>query len=310
MSSPTCPICGSMQASVHARARDVEYFTTDEEFTFLHCASCGVLFIAPMLEERLAEIYPSNYYSFFGTRKGLVRSVKEMLDRRWLQSVTAKIPGPALSVADVGGGTGWLLDLVRASDRRVTMTQVIDIDAGAQKIAESAGHRYFLGPIQQFETQERFDLILMLNLIEHVSDPRAVLGKAAALLSADGRLLIKTPNFDALDARIFRYRSWGGYHTPRHFVLFTKESFMRLAQSAGLEIAAFSYTQGAPFWSVSMLNELRTAGYVTVSKRRPAVYHPLMPSLQALFAAFDFMRRPFGNLSQMMFVLKRDAGAR
>ena len=145
----------------------------------------------------------------------------------------------------------------------------------------------------------------MLNLIEHVSDPAAVLRKARDLLSPTGRIVIKTPNFDALDARLFRHASWGGYHAPRHFVLFNRESLQRVVDDTDLSVLDFSYTQGAPFWSVSVLDALRKRGLVRVDASRPAVYHPLFPILQAAFAAFDMIRSPFAKLSQMQIVLGR-----
>src|SRR5262249_4627540 len=158
---------------------------------------------------------------------------------------------------------------------------------------------YHLGAIEQFETDRRFDLVLALNLIEHVRDPALVLRRIERLLTPRGRVLIKTPNFEALDARIFRHRSWAGYHTPRHFVLFNRRSFVGLAEQNGLDVVNFSYTQGAPFWSVSVLDAMHRFGITEISAKRPAIYHPLTPLLQAGFAAFDFARAPFAPLSQM-----------
>jgi SAM-dependent methyltransferase len=289
---------------MHAKARDIEYFISDQDFEFYHCEVCDVLFVSPMLHDQLSVIYPSNYYSFTSSGHGLVQAVKGALDRRQFRSIMRDIPGGSLAVLDVGGGTGWLLDAVKASESRVAITQVVDIDPGAKSAAEAAGHRYFLGPIEEFRSSDRFDLIVMLNLIEHVRRPDLVLAKARDLLSPQGRILIKTPNFDALDARVFRNRSWAGYHTPRHFVLFNRASFARLVAAQGLAVASFSYTQGAPFWSVSVLNELRRWGLIRTSKERPPIYHPLNPLLQAAFAAFDFARQPFSKPSQMFFVLK------
>jgi len=143
----------------------------------------------------------------------------------------------------------------------------------------------------------------MLNLIEHVADPVGVLRKARGLLAPGGRIYIKTPNFRALDALLFRHRSWGGYHCPRHFVLFSRKSFAAAAIAADLAIRRFAYTQGAPFWSVSILDILRRCGLAEVSAARPAIYHPAMPLLQAAAALFDFARRPFSRLSQMVVIL-------
>jgi 2-polyprenyl-3-methyl-5-hydroxy-6-metoxy-1,4-benzoquinol methylase len=301
----TCPLDGNTEVTHFARAHDIEYRTSDREFDFYHCQRCGVLFIDPMLTDRLREIYPTNYYSFAPKQRSLVQSVKQLLDRRSFAKVLAGIPGDRLSALDIGGGTGWLLDMIRAADPRCSDTWVVDFDPAARSAAEAAGHKYFTGRIEDFQSATRFDLILMLNVIEHVADPRAVLAKARELLKPGGRLIIKTPNFDALDARLFRHASWGGFHTPRHFVLFTKEGLTRLAAEVGFQIAEFSYTQGAPFWSVSVLDQLARLGLVSITPERPAIYHPLMPVLQVGFAAFDFARRPFGKLSQMHLVLTR-----
>lgn len=174
-------------------------------------------------------------------------------------------------------------------------------------MALAKGHSFFFGRFEDFDAGEhRFDLILMLNLIEHVADPQAVMAKAAGLLSAHGRVWVKTPNFDALDARMFRHRSWAGYHTPRHFIIFNRQSIERLGARAGLEVSSFAYTQGAPFWSISLLAALQRHGLARISAERPAIYHPLTPFLQAASAAFDFGRKPFGaKLSQMVLTLRR-----
>jgi hypothetical protein len=148
----------------------------------------------------------------------------------------------------------------------------------------------------------------MLNLIEHVRRPDEVLAKARSLLAPDGLALIKTPNYDALDARIFGQRSWGGYHAPRHFVLFDRDSFTRMAEDQGLRVKSFAYAQGAPFWTVSALNELRSRGLVKISRERPSIYHPLVPLFQAIFAGLDILRSPIARLSQMVFVLEHAEG--
>jgi len=300
-----CPICEGTNTTLHAVAEDIEYFTSSQKFSYSRCNDCAILFVSPMLYDQLDAIYPKSYYSFGAAGPtGLVQKVKQALDRRIFRAVTRQIPGEKLAVLDIGGGSGWLLNAVKASDPRVTRTQVVDIDPGAKDAAERAGHRYFLGTVEQFESEEKYDLILMLNLIEHVRRPDEVLAKARSLLAPDGLLLIKTPNYDALDARIFRYRSWGGYHAPRHFVLFDRDSFARMAKDQGLDVKSFAYAQGAPFWTVSALNELRLLGLVKVSRERPSIYHPLAPLFQVIFAGLDILRSPIARLSQMIFVLK------
>ncbi len=214
------------------------------------------------------------------------------------------LPGETLRVLDVGGGTGWQLNLVRQADRRVSKTQIVDIDPSAGEIAGRDGHDYFCGTIEQFDGTDKFDLVLLLNIIEHVERPDRVLERIRDLLAPGGVALIKTPNYDALDARIFRHASWAGYHCPRHWVLFTHESFESLATRSGLRVEQFAFTQGAPFWTASILGALARRKWVEISREQPVVYHRLFPLLNAFFAAFDFLRRPFAKTSQMFFLLK------
>ncbi len=300
---PGCPLCHTNTNAHHALAHDIEYHTTENAFDFYLCENCDVLFIDPMLADRLSDIYPRNYYSFARSRRSLAVLAKEWLDKIGFRKLLRELPGSELSLLDIGGGTGWLLDLMKSVEPRITATSIVDLDKDAGMRAEQAGHCYYRGRFEDTDPVGPFDLILMLNLIEHVADPRAILLKAKSLLKPTGRVLIRTPNFDALDARLFRHRSWAGYHTPRHFILFRRESIERLCTECGFQIAKFTYTQGAPFWSVSILEELRKLGLVSISAQRPAIYHPLIPLLQIGAAGFDFLRRPFAKLSQMECVL-------
>ena len=143
----------------------------------------------------------------------------------------------------------------------------------------------------------------MLNLVEHVADPLAVLQKASELLAPGGIILVKTPNNDSLDARLFRKSYWGGLHCPRHWVIFSEKSFRLLSESTNLRIKQLNYTQGAPFWSFSILATLYRKKQVRVSANRPIIFHWLFAPLSAFFALFDFIRAPFAKTSQMFIVL-------
>lgn len=302
-----CLACGSSESALWARAHDVEYCTSDDTYSFFRCAACGALFIDPAPEDRLREIYPANYYSYTAPGQSLVQTIKDRLDRRFFRKILGSIPGQTLRVLDVGGGAGWELSALRSSDERVHETWIVDLDPRAAELARKNGHQYFCGRIEDFKTDHRFDLVILLNLIEHVRSPEAVLTKVRSLLRPGGAVIVKTPNYEAFDARLFRHRSWAGYHCPRHWVLFTQPSFTTLAKRAGLETRHMTYTQGAPFWAASMLAWLAAQGMVSITRERPVFGHPLFGILVAVFAALDFARRPFAKTSQMFFVLETTA---
>ena len=56
--------------------------------------------------------------------------------------------------------------------------------------------------IEEVELDERFDMVAMLNVLEHVQDPVFVLQKAASLLKDDGVVVVHVPNALAVNRRI------------------------------------------------------------------------------------------------------------
>ncbi len=301
-----CLACGGTGLEAWADASDLEYFTTPERFTFLRCATCASLSISPVPAGRLGQIYPEDYYSYdTGDAQSITQRVKAFFDRRFFRAATAAVRGTELAALDVGGGAGQQLDTLRAADSRVAHTAVVDLDRGAQRLAEAAGHEFHCMPVQEYRSERRYDVILMLNLIEHVAEPEVVLRAVRELLSDSGVIVIKTPNVDSLDARWFRHGNWGGYHCPRHWVLFTRDSFEQCAARAGLAVARFSYEQGAPFWATSVLFALHRRGLIRLSREVPVFRHPLFPLAMLLAAAVDIPRSLLCRTSQMVFVLRR-----
>ena len=303
---PYCPVCKKNNISTWSVAKDYEYFSTADEFTYYGCGDCGAIFIHPVPVEQLKKIYPPNYYSFVNHSKGIVVRLKEWLDKRFFKKILKQIPAQKVNVLDVGGGTGWIPDVLKKSDNRIGFTQIVDIDEKAKSIAEKNGHAYFEGTIENFSTEKRFHLILMLNVIEHVADPLAVLQRAKSLLAPEGMIVIKTPNTDSWDARLYKKTYWGGLHCPRHWVIFSAKNFQLLLQSTGLKIKKLTYTQGAPFWAFSVIATLHRRKIVRVSAKKPIIFHWLFAPISAIFALFDFIRRPFAKTSQMFILLKND----
>ena len=296
----------SKNISAWSKAKDYEYFSVDDEYTYYGCADCTTIFIHPVPVEQLKKIYPSNYYSFANKPKNAVVRIKEWLDKRFFKKILKHLPVQSIHVLDVGGGNGWIPDVLKKTDKRIGLIQIVDIDYNAKKIAEEKGYAYFEGTIESFTTENRFQLILMLNLIEHVTNPLAVLQKAESLLAPGGIIVIKTPNTVSWDARLYKKSYWGGLHCPRHWIIFSEKSFRILLQSTTLKINKLQYTQGAPFWAFSILAALSRKKIIRTSAQRPIIFHWLFAPLSAVFAVFDFARKPFVKTSQMFILLGKE----
>ncbi|MBM4257974.1 MAG: class I SAM-dependent methyltransferase [Deltaproteobacteria bacterium] len=302
---PLCLACANPEADRWAVASDEEYYTTSEQFTYYRCRRCESLFIDPVPRDCLQQIYPANYYSFDEqvTQSFLFR-VKDWLDQRFFRKFIARLPQSQINLLDVGGGTGALLTSLRKIDARIRKTTVVDLDEHAGVLARQNGHEYFCGRIEHYQPEQPFSVILMLNVLEHVDNPKELLVKARNLLAPQGILIIKTPNTDSLDAWLFRDKNWGGYHCPRHWVLFKRENLAAMVEETGLKIQYFTYTQGAPFWTTSVLFALRRHKWIDTSAKRPIPKHPLYAPLNLFFAGVDLVRGPFAKTSQMFIVLE------
>ena len=167
----------------------------------------------------------------------------------------------------------------------------------------------------------RFDLALLLNLIEHVPDPVAMLSKVGELLAPGGIVWLQTPNFRALDGRIFRHRNWAGYHCPRHFAIFSETGLRRALGRAGLEPVRFERTQGGGFWAQSLQGlprerRMRGGPPATADGRdgfvsdeaelpKPLVRYRGFAPLAAAGTAFDVATRPLRQISQVVVMARR-----
>lgn len=309
VSNPACPLCASTDARHMATVKDLEYFTSLEDYDYFDCNACGCVFLKDPPSDRLAEIYPDNYYAVSGPDEATgflskaLEKIKTRFDRRLFSGVLKKLPCETIDCLDVGGGAGWIMNLVRRCDRRVRTTTIVDINENSRATAEANGHVYINEPVEALSARDEFDFVLLLNLIEHVAAPDEVLTSLHAGMRKNGLLLIKTPNTDSLDRRLFEKRYWGGYHAPRHFVLFNKENFSKMAAASGFAIEEFSYTQGAPQWAASVLGTWSKAP--DGSKRAPIYTSKLFPVLMLFFATFDFLRLPFSKTDQMFIVLRK-----
>lgn len=298
-----CLVCDST-LHFYCNAYDSEYVTSDDIFEYAKCDKCETISIIQDIKD-LNSIYPKNYYSFSkDAGKSILNKIKDFIEVKMFKGIVDKLYGNDLSVLDVGGGTGWVLNSLKKATNRFKYFNIVDIDENAESTAISNGYSFFKGKIEDFKPKNKFDLIIMLNLIEHVSDPVLVLNSIKDMTKKNGLIVIKTPNNDSLDARIFKKYNWGGLHAPRHFNVFSKKSIEILAEKIGLKVESIKYTQGAPQWTTSVMGLLSKYKIIKINKNRSMPEHPIYPIFMAFFALFDFIRVPFSKTSQMFIIFR------
>ena len=85
-----------------------------------------------------------------------------------------------------------------------------------------------------------FDAVVMSNVVEHLPDPAAVFAECRRILSPVGRVVMITPNIDALGHDLMG-PYWRGLEPPRHLFLYNVLTLRRFARAAGFgKVLAFS----------------------------------------------------------------------
>ncbi|QJU59537.1 bifunctional 2-polyprenyl-6-hydroxyphenol methylase/3-demethylubiquinol 3-O-methyltransferase UbiG [Sphingomonas sp. AP4-R1] len=125
-----------------------------------------------------------------------LRYLRDRIDSEWGCDPRARRPLEGRRALDVGCGAGLLSEpLARLG------AQVTGLDAAAENVAVARAHaagqglaiEYRHGGIEGL-AGERYDLIVSMEVIEHVADPAAFVGGIARALAPGGLVLLSTPN--------------------------------------------------------------------------------------------------------------------
>jgi 2-polyprenyl-6-hydroxyphenyl methylase/3-demethylubiquinone-9 3-methyltransferase len=126
--------------------------------------------------------------------------IREVIDRHWQGDHRALRPLEGKRALDIGCGAGLVAEPLARRGADVTA-----IDAAAENIAAARAHADAMGlPIDYRHggveglDEPRYDLIVSLEVIEHVTDKALFLTAIARLLKPDGLLILSTPNRTAL----------------------------------------------------------------------------------------------------------------
>jgi 2-polyprenyl-3-methyl-5-hydroxy-6-metoxy-1,4-benzoquinol methylase len=168
------------------------------------------------------------------------------------------LPVGPLRLLDVGCGAGGVLATVK-SVRDVAWAAGIEIVPDAAAIARDRFDLLLEGDVSAMLAQGdialgSLDLILCLDVLEHLVDPWDAVRRLSPLLKPEGRLIVSVPNirnwkfiWRLLTRGDFRYRD-AGLLDRTHLRFFVKETAVALAESGGLRtVHAGSATRYGPW---------------------------------------------------------------
>lgn len=215
------------------------YFTY-KKFRYYKCNSCGLVSTLPLPTQRMIlEHYDKKFRN--GNYELLLKYENEykqvysdfiIIIKNILKK--GKQNPHKLSALDIGCFTGSFLQMLKEIGFKVNG---LELQKEAVQIAQKRL------PKQVFESDVmkdkmpngKYDLVCMLGLIEHVTDPYLLIKKCRKLLNDEGLLLIQTPNSSSIPARILK-KYWPPYAPIEHINLFSRQSLVNLLSKHGFEI--------------------------------------------------------------------------
>ena len=224
-SSIACYVCKERTALPYTKKNGCELF---------RCSICGLIFVYPLPRSTEA-IYEQDYFegatdgfgylSYDTDKEPMIPAFK-----KYLRHIDAALPAKG-KLLDVGAATGFFVGLAGEAGFDA---EGVDISDHAAALGRAKGLSMRTGIID--DMSGHFDAVTMLDVIEHVPDPRAVLSKAAALLRSGGVLVINTPDVGSFVARVLG-RHWHAIIPPEHLYYFNRANMRYLLKEAGFEVA-------------------------------------------------------------------------
>ncbi len=225
-----CHICKNTKARL---------WDTKNGHDLYRCPACGVVFVSPIPQD-VAAIYGKEYFkksdktgSFGYTDYDGDKEPMRGIFSKYLQ--TFENAAAEKNILDVGAATGYFLD--RAKERG-WKTAGTEISKFAADEARMRGHDVRQGELPALGPDafgQKFSVITMWDVLEHVASPREYIFAANRFLLPGGYLAINTPDAGSVWAKVMGKR-WHLLVPPEHLHYFSSKNLSMMLEEAGFRV--------------------------------------------------------------------------
>jgi 2-polyprenyl-3-methyl-5-hydroxy-6-metoxy-1,4-benzoquinol methylase len=240
--TPTLQADGEPIACAICAGRDTRHLYAKSGYGIAACVRCGLVYANPRApsEKILARYNRDYFWNEYLPSLGAANGTFDLtqFDTRHaplLRLMAERAPGRRL--LEVGCGAGFFL---KAAARAGWQVEGIELSDEASRFAVE---RLQL-PIRRERAETApiapgsFEAAAMFDVIEHLFDPRAVLGAIARALVPGGLVVISTPNFESASRHLLGV-DWAVLSPLEHVYYFTEDSLRRLLEATGFSEVQF-----------------------------------------------------------------------
>ncbi len=195
------------------------------------CRTCEFIFAWPINNSRLI----SAYMDMTDEQYEEGEEYRSMQQRKLLNKLIRVLGRKPANLLDIGCGTGHLLSMARQMG-----IQGVGVEPSRWAVskARDKGLDVYQGSFPHPDLSTRiFDAITVIDVLEHLSQPREFLAAVARQLAPEGITQIVTPDVGSLPAKLMGRRWW--HFRLAHVCYFNMGSFTRMAEACGLSIVAY-----------------------------------------------------------------------
>lgn len=261
-----CPFCDSSKNRVY------EKFGSELQYTYRLCNNCQLVYQSPRprYDQSFIDAAYSSYYQFSNSidlndetqiAESSVSLFKKEIDNLLL------FDKERTAVLDIGSGMGTFLFVAKQYYQKAFGLDVSE--KMANFVQQKLGITVFLTSFEKLDDAQKFSLIHMSHVLEHIPNPNDWLQKAKTLLTKNGVLVINVPNKFSINFRTqyFFYKiglkkqfssSWSDpSRTPDHLFEPTVASMNTLLKKHHFEILdQYSYSRKDPASNSSIISKI------------------------------------------------------
>ncbi len=235
----SCPLCNNsdiklfQNGSINPETLTSDNFKiTDNAYgslwTFCKCQSCKFVFSNPYVsEDSIVEFYShledAEYSEEAQGRSRNFHSIVKKLE---------KIKKPDKSILDIGAASGIFLNIAKKEGYKIS-----GIEPSEYLVSEANKKfniKIFNGIIENYQSNDKYSVISLLDIIEHLVDPDKFIKNIDKFIKAEGILVIVTPDIDSITAKIFKRKWW--HYRIAHINFFNLSSIQYLLRNNNYEI--------------------------------------------------------------------------